>query len=406
MKAADLFINIGITGANTVGKTLGGIQGGLKDVASSSLAAKAAILAAFYGLEKLTGWATNKGMELYKFQIATGMSSMELQKWQHALRLAGVSAEETADYITGLQQSMVKLQLEGGMDRIYKFMKTAGVDFDLKKALDPLNGAFYTARKIQEMLKSPNVPAGVGMFLAKDLGMSMKMIQANKLMNLERDKGNAKDYISIQTQKDLFKINSQFQDMWSHLEAKGANFISKHGKEMVEGFAGLAESAADFAEALASIGEKLEIFKAVRDLIKDVAGAFKDINGYMHGSRSFWGEDLDKNGKVIGDKSATHKMADFFTGKGLADTKDTEKGIYDQAGGVKPLWDSSYWKKNVAPTPAMAGAGAGQGGSVTYNTTLNGYPVEKMDKAANDFVRSIRHAGAMSPAAANRSAKK
>ena len=264
MTIAELFVKLGLKGGEATTKGLGAINKGLKEIGSTSLATKAAIAAALVGLERLTGMASQRGMDLYKFSVTTGLSTMELQKWQHALGLADVSAQETADSISAIQAAMTNMQLGKGAPEGFATMMDM-VSLDPKR----INDTYYVLSKIQEFLK--HAPTTFGTELGKSLGLSTNMIQGLKVMNLEKDKGNAKDYITIQQQLKLVQINRGWKEFWFQMQTMGTKFVASD--TFGDAFEEIQMGAKGLMGAIKWVYELTEQFKMLKIVIEAIGVA-------------------------------------------------------------------------------------------------------------------------------------
>ncbi len=227
MTIAELFVNIGLKGADTTVKGLKGIAKGVDNIASTSLAAKAAVLGMIVGMERLTGFASQVGMDLHKFTTTTGLSSRELQKWQYAAGRFDVSGEEMTNTIMGVQSAMTDMLMGKGQPESLGLLADA-VGFDPKKA----NDTFYVMRKIQQFAKTQ--PPGLASNLLKSFGISANMFQALKSMNLEKDKIAEKDIITDEEKQRLVDINIAWKDFWHTLKTLSIKAVAKDGIEGIK----------------------------------------------------------------------------------------------------------------------------------------------------------------------------
>lgn len=256
MTIGELFINLGVKGASAVGKTLTGVQKGMGDVVSSSLAAKAAILGVIVGLERLTGFASQIGMDLNKFAVTTGLSTDELQKWQYAMGRFDVSADETASTIKGVQNAMTDMMLGKGAPGSLDLLASK-VGFDPKKA----NDTFYVMKKLQDFAKTQ--PPGVAHNLLKDFGITDNVFQAMKNMNLEVDKISKKDIINQKQIKQLTDINKAWKDFWFSLRTMGVKIVATEGLGAVQQLAGAFRLLIDAGKYVLDLVEKFKLLKLI-----------------------------------------------------------------------------------------------------------------------------------------------
>lgn len=148
MNLAEFFIKVGTKGDGDTKKNMLSLSGTIKEVRSSSLAAKAAILGVLYGIERFTGAAGEKGNNLLNFAAATDVSAQSLQKWQYALGQVGVKGEEVTGTISAIQKAIQNMQLgKGAPEGFQQFVQSVGVD------LNKVNDIPYLLSKAQEFAK-------------------------------------------------------------------------------------------------------------------------------------------------------------------------------------------------------------------------------------------------------------
>lgn len=340
MTIAELFVKIGVQGTEAAAKGLGNIKGGLADIASSSLAAKAAVAGVIIGLERLTGFASQVGMDLYKFNVTTGLSTQELQKWQYALMKVDVSGDEVASTIAHIQASMTDMRLgKGAPEGFAQFADAVALD------QDRVDDTFYVLSKWEEFLK--NAPASVGNQIAKTAGFTENMIQGMRVVNRERDKLSKSKSINDDEIKNLVKINSAWKDFWFSLKTMGVKFIALEGlgavKELADAFGviisaiqGLAGLADEFPVIkAAAIGLALAIsaaFAPVTTVIALILAGIAELKHLTDGTDMFGG--LLKGKQVQEMKSWLSKPADWVSDimdeKRLADASDKSSNVNTQ----------------------------------------------------------------------------
>jgi len=255
MTLAELFVKIVVKGGDTASKSLIGVSKSMSSLASTSLETKAAVAGLLYGLERLTGFAAKNGMELYKYGQLTGQSTLALQEWQHALRLAGVSSEETQSTFLGLQDAITKMKLAGGASSAFKIMADA-VNLDPAKIKDTA----YLMGKITEFVKK--APPEVAALLGKELGLSQNMIASLRVVNLERDKGLKKDKLTNREVKDLAQTFRDWQTIWLDLENIGNKLVAHFGGFAVKEFSDAIKALKKMGGVIAEVAESAPAMKA------------------------------------------------------------------------------------------------------------------------------------------------
>ena len=232
MNIGDLFLNIAIKGGEAAVKTLTGVKEGLGTIASSSLAAKAGVLAVLYGLERMTSAASENGLAIHNFGVLTGQSTDNLQKWQYAAMKSGQSAEDMMGTITGLQGAMAEMALHGGGPA-----GGMGIIGDHTGGIDPvraLEDTDYLMKKLQQFAQATDMTdAYKNSFLSK-----MGITQAG-IITLKEFKGNVDDIsnskiLSKGEVDQLSKVNRAWADLWYTMKLYGTKKISFLGFEGVK----------------------------------------------------------------------------------------------------------------------------------------------------------------------------
>lgn len=256
MTIADLFVKLSVAGAEGVTRTLSGVQKGLGSVLDSSLATKAGILAVIAGLERLTGFASQTGMELNKFAMTTGLSTDMLQNWQYMGQKFDVGAQEMSNTISGLQSTVTDMMLGKGMPE-------GAAALGIKMTRDPYELMTQLTKKAKEL------PPDVARNLIKSFGISDNVFQMMRSVNLEMDKIKKKDLISPNEIKKLTDINKAWKDMWFTLKTMGVKLVAKDGLAAVEELANAFHLFMDAAKWVIGLTEQ---FKPLKYILLAIAG--------------------------------------------------------------------------------------------------------------------------------------
>ncbi len=364
MKVAELFINLGIAGGSTVGKSLGEVSKGMNSLYESSLATKAAILASIYALERLTGWASKAGFELDAYQISTGQSADQLQRWQYALGKAGVSGEQTMGMFQGLTDLMASIKSgTASLPEGFSVFANA-VGLDMEKASKDTG---YFAAKIKEFIeKTKNNPA-VARKILSGMNIDPKMYQGLLLMDGRIDKISKKRILNRDEIKNLREINAQWFDFWNTLEAMGKKFIGSEAfKKIFGGFGSIGTAGLD---VLGSVGDFIEKLMGLEDFSSGFSGIIEAIATPLRMLAALFkylGEQVDlfKKGKEIFGGMFSGGLGNMFStmvanaNKGMGATPAT-------AGG--PSFSGGYMPK-MSLDPSTWGARGGSSVTVNNNT--------------------------------------
>lgn len=147
IKVGEFFAAINLKGADLASKQLGQVGKQFKNLKLDSLAFKASVIGAFYGLAQMIDSATSRGVTLGKFLDTSNVDQDFLSRVTVAMRQTNTSAEETISLfrnIVNLQAEMIKT---GGpyhaFERLVNVLGPASVDMqkfrtDAQYAFDAL----------------------------------------------------------------------------------------------------------------------------------------------------------------------------------------------------------------------------------------------------------------------------
>ncbi len=297
MTIGELFINLVIKGGEKAGRTIGAVNKSVEDLRSNSLAAKAAIVGMVYGFERLTGFASQIGMDLYKFGVTTGLSTRELQKWQYAANRFDVAGDEMAQTIRGIQQAVADMRLGKGAPEA---MGLVGID--TKRADD----TFYVLEKLQEFAKKqrPDIASN----LLKSFGISDNVFQMLKSMDMKKDMIKSEDIISNGEIMKLVRINKEWKDFWFTLKTMGTKLVASDEfgqmfKALADGVFYLLGAGKDIVKFIKDLGLLKEtligIGLALGAIFAPVTTAIAAIVAGIHELKNLW-EGKEMFGGLVG----------------------------------------------------------------------------------------------------------
>lgn len=274
MTIAQLFVNLGIKGADNTQKALKSTKDGITGIASSSLAAKAAIAAMLYGLERLMSDSAKMGSSLTNFSALTGLSTKQLQQWQYAARQAGVSGEELTGSVKAVQTSMTNMLLGKGAPEGMAMVANK-VGLDPKKARD----TFYVLEQLQKYAQS--VDSDVGNAMLKSFGLSEGVIAA-----MRRGTFNAKNFAAAPTYSDpealrLSKIDAAWSNLGQKIQMMVGHLNSKHGLQLITDISKLTNEVLKLADALISVADKFKVFEGVTKVFEMMTFAVESLRNPM-----------------------------------------------------------------------------------------------------------------------------
>lgn len=106
IKAGELWIELGVKGADKTLAAFTSIKGGLNDTKEMSLEAKAGILGVFYGIEQLFSASMKAGTALMNMNAYLGTNSKAMQQWGEAAKLGGSSVASVFGAAGSIQKIM------------------------------------------------------------------------------------------------------------------------------------------------------------------------------------------------------------------------------------------------------------------------------------------------------------
>lgn len=351
MTVAELFVNIGLKGADKTTKGLSNIGKELKDVSNAGLATKAALLGVFVGLERLTGWASQIGMDMTKFTTVTGISAQELQKWTYAANRYDVSAEEMMTTIKGVSAAMADMRLgKGAPESLGILAKYVG--FDQKKADDTL----YVISKIQEFIKSGAASPAIVNQLTKAFGISENVFQMLANMSLEKDKLSQSQFITDSEISRLTNVNKQWKDLWYTIRTIGIKLVASEGAIAVNQLAKAFQFLGSTATAISRLLNEFKTLKTVLMVVgAAIAAYFAPITATIAGITLLLGEFQKKR---EGASNLIDDVVNFFTPKkqyGPMTEEQTKKQQYDREyHGFLKNWLPSFLTGENKEEPSVA----------------------------------------------------
>ncbi len=258
MTVAELFINLGVKGADQAVKSVSAVDTGIKQVASSSLAAKAAIVGAIYALERMTAAAGTHGVDLQKFSNLTGLSTDYLQRWQYMAKMSGESADSMKNSIMGVQGAMTKMALgqgqPGGLAEVARVV--GGLD------INKLQDTFYMMTKLREYAqKEKNVPWANQMLAT--FGIGPDTIATMRSSKMELDKISNGNILSEKQIAQLARVNQAWEKFWHTLQMVRDQLVATYGGTAIKSFENAFKFLGEVAKNLQAITKEIPILQKV-----------------------------------------------------------------------------------------------------------------------------------------------
>lgn len=276
MNIGQLFVSLGVKGTD---KTLGAITNvkkGLKETASVSLEAKAAIIGALYALERLFSKSGEYGTGLTNFNATLGVSTKTLQEYQYAARQVGVSNEEVEGSFKGLQATITKtLMGEGAPKGLARVSMLVGemTPQDLEKfAKQPQ----LLIQKLQQYAQK-ETHAGLRNEVLKSFGLSDGMI-AGLTRNAFRPEVLAKaPTYNDREIANLDKANIAWSNLGNKIQMAIGHFNAAHGGQLVNDITKTTDAVFKMIEAFTKLADKAELFKKLGMVFEGWQAIFEGI---------------------------------------------------------------------------------------------------------------------------------
>lgn len=258
MKIAELFVALGLEGTDKVVKGLKSVNDSFKEATSSSFTMKALMAGAVVGMERMVKAASSTGMELYQFAKATGLSSVELQKWQYMMGQYG-AGEETQAALETIQELLASIKMGGNVPAAWGLLN--------------LPTAGKNAIQILEMLEKKSkafTDPSVGVSLFKQLGLSSKAFQALRSINMEKDRMDKRLIISDKERDNLMQINREWYNFWANLQRIGTKLTGDYGSVFIGSLKNVVKV---LPEAVGWVKKLMEQFDALKVVIPVIGAA-------------------------------------------------------------------------------------------------------------------------------------
>lgn len=342
MNIAEFYVLLSAKGGDKTKKEVLGVDKALKDVKSTSLEAKAAIIGAVYALERMMTQSAQAGADLTSFTAATRMSVEEIQKYQYAGRQFNVDAQETINTMSNLQSLVAKMRMgEGAPAGLNLIGSTIGLDES------QIDKATYLFNKLQDFAKRFKDP--LANEALKSFGLSDKMIGAMR-NNAFNEEAFSKAIVYTQKQAEsLNKVNAMWGNFGDKIQKQFGGFTVKHGAQIIDDLSKIASAFERIATAMITISENLKIF--------DIMG--KSAKGLEMLSR---GEYAGKGTLKPEEEGVGHYkgIIRFFEGLRAQEQEDFEKMMKSKDPNWKPqdslIQRSLNYKLPTAPQSQPGGA--------------------------------------------------
>lgn len=291
MNIGELFVNLGIKGAEKTIGTLGAVKKGMGEIGSTSLEAKAAIVGAMYGLEQMMAISGRAGTNLVNFAALTGISAQNLQQWQYAARQAGVSSEELTGSLKSVQTAMTSMLMGESNPKGIAMLSQAVGGLDPARYKDTL----YMMTKLQEGMQ--NMSPEMAQFVGKSFGLTEGV-----MAGMRRGVFTPENFAKAPTYSDneaasLAKSQVAWANLGNTIEMAFGHFNAKHGQALVGDISKTVAEVAKLAEAFTKLAEKVKLFSLIDDVFKGWGIIFDTIGTGVDKLMSLMGSTGENGGK-------------------------------------------------------------------------------------------------------------
>lgn len=378
MNVGELFVSIGVKGANQVVGALGGVSRSVKETAHQSLLLKASLVGAVYATQRLFSESNKIGVSLTNFAAQTQLSTKTLQQYQYAAELVGVSNEEMLGTFKQLQGVMTEAQLGKISTALGQILRLTGsTDADLGKfAKDP---ALFL-QKLQGFATNERIPIGLRNKFLGELGIGAG-VQGALFRGAFDPKilGRAPTFSSREI-KGLDSANQAWVKMFKDIEMSVGRFNAANGAQIASDIGKIVNALLKLGDALTKLAKQLGLFEGLTALTSGTT----DLLGGEKGGLS------SATADIHGDASTVNKLKTLLNFLSYA-----AFGTYEHP-------NQEYFKN---PAPAIS---PGVGGSTKNNTTIinqelnfqhDGRDAGKVSQTHGDAIK--RAAGSMTKGQGN-----
>lgn len=354
MNVAELFVNLGIKGADKTVGALTDVKKGLNETKSMAWETKAALVAAMYALEKMFAASGKQGTSLTNLNTLLDVSTKTLQEYQYAGQQVGATAEEVAASLKGIKDAMAEISAGGSAPRglapmMDAFAKLTGHNIketpeELMK--EPQKVIQYLEQAYPKMLQLYG--KGLTNSFIKSLVGSENMVVGVEKNIFRPDIFKQAPKYSDSDLKQLTLADRAWRNLGTTIEFAFGKFNAKHGLQLVQDIAKITDAVLRLVQALVLVGEKYKVFDGLSKIMNFFASILES-----------------KPGTSLGETHLEKKLFDFFMTK-KGETK------YPGLNNIKPIWNQG---NPVAPETAAPNMPPTMGGSKTQhnNTTINNH---------------------------------
>ncbi len=256
---AELFVSLGIKGSEKTLSVLSSVKTGMGGIRDTSLAAKAAILATIYAIEKMASGSANFGYNIQNLATYLDIGTKSLQQWRYAALQAGISNDEFDRSALSIKQHIKEANAKNhilpdgsailAQETHFDFSKKFKINDILPALLEFARNKKYSNDVIETILE------GWGL-TPTEISQAIKgKFSAANLKNADILSG--KEIGSLSNTKVEFGLIEQKAKMFM------GHFTAEHGEDAVKNLNNMESAFLRIATDLDKISTKIGVFRII-----------------------------------------------------------------------------------------------------------------------------------------------
>lgn len=275
MKVGELFVNLGVKGAEKTVGALKSAKDGLSGIAETSLATKAAVAGVLYELGRLTASSNQYGLSLELFNRRTGINLDYLQRMEALMRKEGVSADKTMKSFEGLQDVIAQMATSEGVPKGFGVIADllGPENFDPAKLVDfeyAMSRIWMAAKKVADQPAIRNRVFG-GLNMDKDF-LATLSTTTKKLSDIKPS-----EIYNPKERTALSNMAKGWADLGNQIEKIIGRLNIRFGPTFLKGFQ---EIVPEIAKAITAIGDlivKLNVLHGIARVFHILAAGIREF---------------------------------------------------------------------------------------------------------------------------------
>ncbi len=291
MKIGELFVKLGF---DVDSKGLKDVDKGMNNARTGAIAMTVAVTGLTIAMKKMITTSLESAVVLKNFQIQTGLSREEFQKWRFVSEQNDVSGQELISTIKGIQQAQAAIRLGGGNIKPFQLL-----------GISPTEDPFQVLEQLRGKIK--NLDPAIASSVLGQMGIGDNFLNVLKNSNLEFGKLNKQFLLSRKEQDTLIQLNKSFKDLGFALRGIRNRFIALITPEIISFFkavknnflaiidigkylVGLVNEFKGLAKIIAIVGGAIAAyFFPVTAIILGVIAVIDDLYTFIKGGDSVFG---------------------------------------------------------------------------------------------------------------------